>query len=304
MDMNTNGENEKKSLKDGLDDTGSDDEVDTSTTSSNEEEENGNHHYNMQLHEWTFDEHDHNLFVQRTTNHLLTYRNDPIYDEDEEEDQEDLSSFPFLAATVANDFTTVQTMLKQGAIDKNETADLGRSAMWYAAYQGHLAILQLLVEQGGDMEKADHYGRNPLLMASLKGNLEAVRHLLEQGANRDTTSNSGWTPLHWAAENEHIDVAKLLMVYGADLDARTMNFNQLPIDQVRSIEMLEAIRDEPRRRMDHGYKRTTEQDRHPNVQDEGVEEEEVPNAKGSADEDEGEVADEDQDSDASDSEEE
>ena len=54
------------------------------------------------------------------------------------------------------------------------------------------------------------------------------------------------------------------MVYGADLNARN-NRGELPIDVARTEEMKQAIRDEPRRRMDHGYKRATEQDRHPNA---------------------------------------
>ena len=71
----------------------------------------------------------------------------------------------------------------------------------------------------------------------------------------------------------------LLMSYGADLNART-NDGELPIDHARTEEMKQAIRDEPRRRMDHGHKRATEKDRHPNAtesaqqQDEGEGEEE------------------------------
>ena len=56
----------------------------------------------------------------------------------------------------------------------------------------------------------------------------------------------------------------LLMSYGADLNARN-NYRELPIDVARTEEIKQAIRDEPRRRMDHGHKRATEQDRHPNA---------------------------------------
>ena len=79
-------------------------------------------------------------------------------------------------------------------------------------------------------------------------------------------------------------------------------------------EIKQAIRDEPRRRMDHGHKRATEQDRHPNAvasaseqQDEGEEEEEViePNNKQPRLEEaegDGKVAEEDEDSEPSDEE--
>ena len=55
------------------------------------------------------------------------------------------------------------------------------------------------------------------------------------------------------------------MSYGADLNARD-NIGQLPIDYAYSEEIKQAIRDEPRRRIDEAPgKRATEQDRHPNT---------------------------------------
>ena len=68
-------------------------------------------------------------------------------------------------------------------------------------------------------------------------------------------------------------------------------------------EIKQAIRDEPRRRLDHGHKRATEQDRHPNAatsasaqqEEEGKEEEQANKQPAEA----GEVADEDQDSEPS-----
>ena len=59
----------------------------------------------------------------------------------------------------------------------------------------------------------------------------------------------------------------LLMSYGADLNARTIS-GELPIDMGHrnTEELKQAIRDEPRRRMDEAPgKRATEQDRHPNA---------------------------------------
>ena len=93
------------------------------------------------------------------------------------------------------------------------------------------------------------------------------------------------------------------MVYGADLNARTSD-GRLPIDVAHIEEIKQAIRDEPRRRIDEAPgKRATEQDRHPNVatstsaQGEEVEAEEEQGLKQPAGN--GEVADEDQDSEPS-----
>ena len=140
------------------------------------------------------------------------------------------------------------------------------------------------------MENTSCSGLSPLYIACcygrLDGRLDVARYLLEQGADRDKATPYGWTPLHTAALSGHLETAKLLMVYGANLNARTNNNNRgvynnlLPIDMARTEEVKQAIRDEPRRRMEEAPgKRATEQDRHPNAvtsassQQEKVEEE-------------------------------
>ena len=139
------------------------------------------------------------------------------------------------------------------------------------------------------------------MIASARGYLDVVRYLLEQGANRDKATNDGTTPLHYAAFHGRLEIAKLLMVYGADLNARN-NQGQLPIDIARNEEIKQAIRDEPRRRLDEAPgKRATEQDQHPNAaasasaQQEDDDEEQTNNKQPA----EGVVADEDQDSEPS-----
>ena len=196
-------------------------------------------------------------------------------------------------AAKAGDLDRVQVLVEQGA-DKDELNNLyGRTPLNVASQHGHLRVVRYLVEQGADMEKASG-GWTPLVHASSKGQLEVVRYLLEQGANRDKTSLDGWTPLHLVAHQGHLEVAKLLMIYGADLNARD-NHRRLPIDMTDNKEIRQAIRDEPRRRMEEAPgKRATEQDRHPNASasteekgDEGVEAEE------------GNIAEEDEDSEPS-----
>ena len=101
------------------------------------------------------------------------------------------------------------------------------------------------------------------------------------------------------------------MVYGADLSARDIS-GRIPLDVASNEEVKQAIRDEPRRRMDHGYKRATEQDRHPNTasaqQEEEGENENIQSNKrprlgeGVAEAEAGKVAEEDEDSEPSDEE--
>ena len=188
--------------------------------------------------------------------------------------------------------------MAQGADKEESFGERQATALTAAAEKGHLPVVRFLVEQGADMEKTDRNGNSPLMYATMVGHVEMVRYLLEQGANRDKANSEGYTSLHVAASCSHLEIAKLLKVYGADLNARTTD-GDLPIDVAYTNEIEQAIRDEPRRRLDHGHKRATEQDRHQNeaatsasAQQEGVDE-------GGKEEVEGTVADEDQGSEPS-----
>ena len=216
-------------------------------------------------------------------------------------------------AVNAGDLERVQLLIEQG-VDKNQftNEDWSYTALSAAVIKGNLDIIRYLVEQGADMETTGNGGNTPLIFAADHGHLEAVRYLLEQGANRDKAAiEDGHTPLHCAVEGNHLEITKLLMSYGADLNIRNKFMGYMPIDLASDDDIIQAIRDEPRRRMDHGHKRAVEQDRQPNAaasasaqQEEDEEEVEQSNKKPRLDEGaepkEGEVADEDQDSEPSD----
>ena len=222
-------------------------------------------------------------------------------------------------AAEAGNLERVMLLVQQGE-DKNQigpgAADYDETALSVAVDKGHFDVVRFLVEQGAEMEKCDRSGNSPIAVASMCGHLEITRNLLEQGADRDKADNNGWTPLHLAAERGHLETAKLLMVYGADLNARN-NDGKLPIDVTHNEEVKQAIRDEPRRRIDEAPgKRATEQDRHPNAatlasaqqaEEEDDDEEQQPsNKKPRLDEgteaEEGKVAEEDEPSEPSDEE--
>ena len=151
-------------------------------------------------------------------------------------------------------------LVEQGP-DKEKRNDFG---LYLASSHGHIRVVKYLVEQRARLDKANKNNLSPLAIAAFYGHLEVASYLLEQGADRDKADNHGLTPLHWAAQIGHLEIVMLLMSYGADLNMKDCA-GQLPIEITRFEAIQEAIRDEPRRLMDHGQKRATEQDRHPNA---------------------------------------
>jgi ankyrin repeat protein len=59
--------------------------------------------------------------------------------------------------------------------------------------------VQLLLEQGAELEVKDKGGQMPLSWAAANGHEAVVKLLLEEGAELQSKSSSGRTPLSWAA---------------------------------------------------------------------------------------------------------
>ncbi|XP_060820701.1 transient receptor potential channel pyrexia-like isoform X2 [Bombus pascuorum] len=115
-----------------------------------------------------------------------------------------------------------------------------------AAWRGNIELLQLLYENGADINATDKIGRCALFHAAHHGNCEVVNWLLEHGAftenrvgvdscykntrspsnlcfigrNLPTPECWGRTPMHQAVKNNHAAVVKILVEAGADVNVK------------------------------------------------------------------------------------
>ncbi|HMA10509.1 MAG TPA: ankyrin repeat domain-containing protein [Steroidobacteraceae bacterium] len=81
-----------------------------------------------------------------------------------------------------------------------------KTALLYAAREGHLDVVKLLLAAGADIENSDADGVTPLLMAVLNGQIPVAEYLMERGANVKAMDWYGQTPLFAAVDYRNLDV--------------------------------------------------------------------------------------------------
>ena len=102
---------------------------------------------------------------------------------------------------------------------RTELADRGiaytKGAFSKAAESGDLAVVKLFVESGMSVHTPDNdYGLTVLHFAAWKGHLEVVEYLVGQGADVNAKTDDGDTVLHFAAWDGHTDVVRYLVGQG------------------------------------------------------------------------------------------
>jgi hypothetical protein len=129
-----------------------------------------------------------------------------------------------LDAINRGDTTVVRELLDKGA-ESGAMSILDRpssflaAALPMAARQGHLELVQLLMDRGVD-------GRGQaLIQAAANDRVDVMKLLLTRGVEADTQEAStgrppGYTPLMGAAMNGHLESMQLLLDYGAAINKR------------------------------------------------------------------------------------
>ena len=111
----------------------------------------------------------------------------------------------------------VAELIKQRGIKLDTRNAAGDSALMLASLRGYNEVVELLLKAGA---RFNHDGWNPLLYAAFEGRVAIVEMLLAKGANPDALAPNRSTPLMFAARNGHEDVVVRLLKAGANVDLK------------------------------------------------------------------------------------
>jgi uncharacterized protein len=115
-----------------------------------------------------------------------------------------------------NDANQVRTLVANDG-NPNQTDEEQRTAMHYAAMNGNLTIIAILIKASAKLDPKDKLGNTPLHLAADRNQTEAVQLLLDVGAPVDAENKNGMTPLMVAAGRGSIDVVQALLAKHASV---------------------------------------------------------------------------------------
>ncbi|KAL8729443.1 MAG: hypothetical protein Q9181_005000 [Wetmoreana brouardii] len=122
-------------------------------------------------------------------------------------------------------YTLIQELLRKGA-NIDEAYQHGNTSLQYAARNGNVKVMELLLELGADVNApGSRDGGRALWHAAASGSDRAVQILIDKGAEIDAIpyeegeGTSDESALVTACENGHLSTARLLLAAGADVNA-------------------------------------------------------------------------------------
>lgn len=131
---------------------------------------------------------------------------------------------PLNLAIVRNHIESVRTFLEYPYININTSGI--KTPLMFACEYGNLDIIDLLIENGADLNLQDESLYAAIHYAVIAKRIDVVKHLIKQdNLDVNTTTNEGWTALHFAAQLGYHEIAEVLLNTGKIENIKDINGN-------------------------------------------------------------------------------
>ncbi|MGB0564208.1 MAG: ankyrin repeat domain-containing protein [Spirulinaceae cyanobacterium] len=143
------------------------------------------------------------------------------------------SDLPGLQQAIALGNVPLVKQLIQLGHNVEEINYYGYSPLDLAAEQGHLEIMEILLDSGARPWYSHESA--PIFQAAQNGQTQAVKLLIERGGFTEMTIDDGYTLLMEAVITSNLDCVKILVEAGADINDKT-RFGETAISMAQELE--------------------------------------------------------------------
>jgi len=126
------------------------------------------------------------------------------------ENSEDDRGWTAFHSAAFNNHLKLCQVIVQELKNKNPGNSAGLTPLHFAAYGGHLEICQLILKTVQDKNPGEKKGGTPLHSAASMGHYNVCNLILDVVDDKNPRNISGHTPLHAAATSGHVDICQLI----------------------------------------------------------------------------------------------
>ncbi|GMT22656.1 hypothetical protein PFISCL1PPCAC_13953, partial [Pristionchus fissidentatus] len=127
-----------------------------------------------------------------------------------------------LTLACSNGHVAMVELLVQRGANVHHRDKKGFTPLILAATGGHLSIVQTLLDNGANIETQSERTKDTALsLACSGGKKDVAEMLLNRGANKEHRNVSDYTPLSLAASGGYVDIVNMLLEMGAEINSRT-----------------------------------------------------------------------------------
>ncbi|KAL9956839.1 hypothetical protein ACROYT_G038382 [Oculina patagonica] len=134
--------------------------------------------------------------------------------------------------------TTIDVNDDKGETQSTENEDW--KLLHSAVEGGNVAIIEMVLARGLDVNSKDSYGDTPLMIAALCSEMEAVNYLLDKGADLSLTGQYGRNLLHSASVGGNVAIIETMLSRGLDINSNRVNRGRL-VMKIGTLQKIKTI---------------------------------------------------------------